>query len=307
VIRTVAGRILKTVCIALVGFLILSRAYHTFANFVAASDYQARSGEEDASWIRSEFEKAGDYNRKLAEQGVQNFALAGEEDGNAKEGSAGADQSDEYEALLNVGNDGVMGVLTIPAIGVRLPIYHGVTDRTMSKGCGHLQGTSLPVGGDGTHAVLFGHRGLPDAKLFTDLDRVKEGDRFTVSVLGKELWYRVISRKVILPDETGDLAVRSGRDLVTLVTCTPYGINTHRLLVCGERTDGPDSPGRIAGRRNPAENLYAFFLKPPVVYGTAACDLILSAVLLRRIWGGKPEQSKKQMNDSGKEDAGPGQ
>lgn len=299
-IRIVLGRVLKTVSIALIGCLVLSRAYHTFANSVAASDYQARSGAESSGYLRAEYEKAETYNRNLLEQPQQDFGQERDDPGGV------------YSGLLNVGSDGVMAVLSIPEIGLRLPVYHGVTDRTMEKGCGHLRGTSLPVGGCGTHAVIFGHRGLPDSKLFTDLDRLKKGDVFTIRVLDRVLCYRVSASKVILPDETDDLKIRPGKDLVTLVTCTPYGINTHRLLVFGERTDGPDSPARIRKRRSPAENLYMFFLQPPVVYGMAVCDLVLSVLFLRRIWLGPPggECRKKQLrqrrNMKGKECADPG-
>lgn len=297
-IRTLASRILKTVCIVIIGYLILSRAYHAFANSVAAADYQADVGTEDAAFLRSEYEKAETYNLALAEQDGQNLSLSG----HAEEGAVA---EAEYEDLLNVGNDGVMAVLSIPSIGVRLPVYHDVTDQTMSKGCGHLPGTSLPVGGSGTHSVLFGHRGLPDSKLFTDLDRLKDGDLVTIGVLGKVLHYRVIGRKVIRPEETDDLKIRKGRDLVTLVTCTPYGINTHRLLVCAERAEeGTGAPPGTAKKRSLCERLYAFFLKPAAVYGGAACDLIVSVFLLRRIWCGRKGEEKQKFQRKESEDSG---
>jgi sortase A len=297
VIRTLTGRVLKTIGIVIIGYLILSRAYHTFANSIAASHYQTRIGAEDSAFLRSEYEKAEAYNRVLSKQDAQNLYRS---DGGEESGSA--EEKDGYEDLLNVGNDGVMAVLTIPSIGVRLPVYHDVTDQTMSKGCGHLRGTSLPVGGKSTHAVLFGHRGLPDAKLFTDLDRLKNGDLFTLSVLGKELHYRVISQKVVRPDETDDLKIREGRDLVTLVTCTPYGINTHRLLVCGERAEeGMEDFTHTAKSRNLPEKLYAFFLKPAVVYAGAASDLIVSVLLLWRIWCGRTGKKKRPKKNKRKE------
>ncbi len=140
-----------------------------------------------------------------------------------------------YENALNVDGGGMMGYLEIPKIQVHLPIYHGTEDAVLAKGVGHLEGSSLPVGGDGTHAVLTGHRGLPAAALFTDLDQLDKGDTFTISVLEEKLTYSVTGIQTVLPEETENLRIADGKDQVTLVTCTPYGINTHRLLVTGIR------------------------------------------------------------------------
>lgn len=152
-----------------------------------------------------------------------------------------ADQSydgvDEYESLLRSSDDGVMGYVEIPVIDVSLPIYHGTSEEVLQKGVGHLQGTSLPVGGESTHTVLTGHTGLSHAKLFTDLAEVKEGDIFFLYVMGEKLAYQVDQIEVVLPSELDNLYVEQGKDLCTLVTCTPYGVNSHRLLVRGVRTD----------------------------------------------------------------------
>lgn len=152
-----------------------------------------------------------------------------------------ADQSydgvDEYESLLRSSDDGVMGYVEIPVIDVSLPIYHGTSEEVLQKGVGHLQGTSLPVGGESTHTVLTGHTGLSHAKLFTDLTEVKEGDIFFLYVMGGKLAYQVDQIEVVLPSELDNLYVEQGKDLCTLVTCTPYGVNSHRLLVRGVRTD----------------------------------------------------------------------
>lgn len=142
-----------------------------------------------------------------------------------------------YEEALDMDGSGIMGYLEIPKILVHLPIYHGTTDEVLAKGVGHLEGSSLPVGGEGTHAVLTGHRGLPSAALFTDLDQLEYGDTFTVSVLGEELTYSVTQIQTVLPEETENLRITDGEDRITLVTCTPYGINTHRLLVTGTRLE----------------------------------------------------------------------
>ena len=141
-----------------------------------------------------------------------------------------------YNNLLNIDKSGMMCYLEIPCINVNLPVFHGTAASTLERGIGHLEGSSLPVGGKSTHAVLTGHMGLNNAKLFTDLTEVKEGDLFFLHTLGKDLAYRVIGTEVVLPEETQDLLIRKGKDLVTLITCTPYGVNSHRLFVTGIRT-----------------------------------------------------------------------
>lgn len=142
----------------------------------------------------------------------------------------------EYISLLDVSGDGVMCTVRIPRIGVSLPVYHGTSHEVLEKGAGHLENTSLPIGGTGTHAVLSAHSGLPASALFTDLEKLMEGDLFFLDVLEETLAYRVDQVKVVEPEDTSDLLIDTGGDYVTLVTCTPYGINSHRLLVRGVRT-----------------------------------------------------------------------
>lgn len=149
------------------------------------------------------------------------------------DGSASA--TSDYDELLRVDRTGLMARLKIPAIQVDLPIYHGTSDEVLLEGVGHLEGTALPVGGVDTHSVLTAHRGLASADLFTHLDQVKVGDTFTVEVFGQVLSYQVIDTRVVEPDQTESLFPQLGRDLMTLVTCTPLGVNTHRILVTGER------------------------------------------------------------------------
>ena len=146
-------------------------------------------------------------------------------------------EDDPYETLLNVGSDGIMGVIKIPVIDVRLPIYHGTEEGTLQTAVGHYEGSSLPAGGESTHAILTGHRGLPSAKLFTDLDRLEVGDVFYIKVLGEILEYQIDQIETVLPHELDSLSITPGEDYVTLVTCTPYGINSHRLLVRGTRIE----------------------------------------------------------------------
>ena len=142
----------------------------------------------------------------------------------------------KYESLLDVYGTGIMGYIEVPKIDCSLPIYHGTDEGALQIAIGHLEGSSLPVGGKNTHCVLSGHRGLPSARLFTDLDQMEEGDIFILNILGRKLAYEVDQIRVVLPEEMSDLEVIEGKDLCTLVTCTPYGINTHRLLVRGHRT-----------------------------------------------------------------------
>ena len=150
------------------------------------------------------------------------------------------EKTEQYENLLNISGNGIMGYIEIPAIGVSLPIYHGVEDTVLQIAIGHIEGSSLPVGGEGTHCVVSGHRGLPSAKLFTDLDKLAEGDTFLLRVLDEVLTYEVDQIHIVEPDEVDLLAVEAGQDLCTLVTCTPYGINTHRMLIRGHRIETPE-------------------------------------------------------------------
>lgn len=175
----------------------------------------------------AELQECMDYNRGLLQGGV---LLTDPFDKSQLDPSAMP-----YAGLLNVDQEGGMAYLRIPAIDVELMIYHGTEEEVLQKGVGHLQGSSLPVGGTGTHCVLSAHTGLNDKKLFTDLDQLKNGDIFYIHVLGEILAYQVDQIRVVLPEETEDLKINAQEDYVTLVTCTPYGINTHRLLVRGTR------------------------------------------------------------------------
>lgn len=146
-------------------------------------------------------------------------------------------QKEAYNELLNVDSSGIMGYVEIPAINVSLPIYHGTEEPVLQVAIGHLEWTSLPTGGESTHCVISGHRGLPSARLFTDLDKLAVGDYFMLHVLDETLTYEVDQIRIVYPEETEELLIKEGKDLCTLVTCTPYGVNTHRLLVRGHRVD----------------------------------------------------------------------
>lgn len=143
----------------------------------------------------------------------------------------------EYAAQLDVSGTGIIGYIEIPEIKCSLPIYHGVDEAVLQIAVGHIAGTSLPVGGESTHCVLSGHRGLPSARLFTDLDRLEEGDLFMIRVLNETLTYEVDQIRIVEPQEMGELEIEEGKDYYTLITCTPYGVNSHRLLVRGRRVE----------------------------------------------------------------------
>ena len=178
-----------------------------------------------------------------------------------------------YAQTLDISGTGIMGYITIPKISVELPIYHGTDEGVLQVAAGHLEGSSLPVGGAGTHAVISAHRGLPSAKLFTNLDELEVGDRFTITVLNRVLTYEVDQISIVLPTETDQLLPTEGMDYVTLMTCTPYGINTHRLLVRGKRVETTESQKHI---RVAAD---AFRIEPIIVATILAIPMLLAALV----------------------------
>lgn len=178
-----------------------------------------------------------------------------------------------YAQTLDISGTGIMGYITIPKISVELPIYHGTDEGVLQVAAGHLEGSSLPVGGAGTHAVISAHRGLPSAKLFTNLDELEVGDRFTITVLNRVLTYEVNQISIVLPTEIDQLLPTEGMDYVTLMTCTPYGINTHRLLVRGKRVETTESQKHI---RVAAD---AFRIEPIIVAPILAIPMLLAALV----------------------------
>ena len=173
-----------------------------------------------------------DYKKIINEANIYNNKLK-----NLKEPLTTKNTIKNYNETLNINGDGMMGYLTINKIKVELPIYHGTSEKVLSHAVGHVEGTSLPVGGIGTHSVLSAHRGLPSSKLFTDLDKLEIGDTFTITVLNQIFTYEVDKIVTVKPNDTSNLKIEENEDYITLLTCTPYGINTHRLLVRGRRID----------------------------------------------------------------------
>ena len=183
------------------------------------------------------------------------------------------EQITRYEQLLNVGGTGVMGYVEIPEIQVTLPVYHGTDEAVLQIAVGHLEWTSLPVGGEGSHCVISGHRGLPSAKLFTDLDKLVVGDLFMFRVLDEVLTYEVDQILIVEPHEVQDLQVIAGKDLCTLVTCTPYGINSHRLLVRGHRVENPEEAKIVRVTSD------AMQIEPMIVAPIAALPMLLALLI----------------------------
>lgn len=173
-------------------------------------------------------EKYNNFNEEI----IDTVVLTDPFDASAVKKSSGV-----YNELQKTTKDGILGIVNIPSIEVELPIYFGTSDDVLAKGAGHLENTSIPTGKVGTHSVISSHTALPSSKLFNDLDKVELGDTFNIEILGEKFYYRVNQIKVVLPTETSDLAIDKNKDYVTLLTCTPYGINSHRLLVRGERFD----------------------------------------------------------------------
>lgn len=207
--------------------------YPVLSNAISESKYNdvidnyENTVKEDATKDYSPlFQRAYDYNERLTTSTIVDVFS----DPTIKVNS-------DYLEILNLDNEGTMGYISIPKIDVKIPIYHGTSAETLQKGVGHLEGSSFPVGGDTTHAILSAHRGLPSARLFTDLDQLENGDMFYIHVLDQVLAYEVDQVLVIEPSETEALQLQEGEDYVTLVTCTPYGVNTHRLLVRGARVE----------------------------------------------------------------------
>ncbi len=221
------------------------------------------------------FEEAENYNAKLNEL---NFPLT---DYHRLEG---------YNDTLDLSGTGIMGYVSIPKLGVELPLYHGISAEVLNVACGHLEGTSLPVGGENTHCVLSAHRGLPHAKLFTELDKMEVGDTFTITVLNRTVTYQVDQIKVVLPNETNDVQIVAGEDLCTLLTCTPYGINSHRLLVRGTRIENAAPVLHVMSNAYQIDSLVA----TPVVAAPILLILLIVLMIKYRDKGSKPLISKEE-------------
>lgn len=222
-LTTILLFIVLIVGLSLLLYPTISDYWNSFHSSQAISAYAENVANMDDEKYEEVWSAALDYNQSMTKRGT-NYALSPE-------------QENEYMELLNISGLGIMGYIEIPKIHVSLPIYHGTEESVLQIAVGHLEWSSLPVGGETSHCVLSGHRALPSAKLFTDLDKLQIGDVFMLRVLDEVLTYEVYKISIVEPTEVSSLQIVEGEDLCTLVTCTPYGINTHRLLVCGHRID----------------------------------------------------------------------
>ena len=272
----------KTVIFLTLGFFIgvCILLYPAFSNYWNAKnqsraivDYESVLDQMDSRDYSAIFEEAYTYNETLFK--TKNPMIRYED-------------VPGYHKALSVTETGMIGYLKIQRIGVELPIYHGTSEDVLNKGVGHLEGSSLPVGGESTHCVMSAHRGLPGAKLFTDLDRLEIGDTFQITVLDQVLTYRVDFIKVIEPTDISDLQIVEGEDYCTLFTCTPYGINTHRLLVRGVRIETVEEKPVIYVSNE------AFRIEPLLVTPAVAAPMLFAFLIYLLVKYRKPAQNVQQ-------------
>ena len=252
---------------------VISNLYNQYLNNKLIGDYEKNFANTSVEAFRQEKQDALLYNENYAdENALEELGLT-------------------YEEVLNVANNGIMGYVEIPKISVSLIIYHTVEENVLQKGIGHVPQSHLPIGGKSTHCVLAGHTGLPSAKLLTNMDHLKVGDRFYIHVLNEVLEYQIDDVSVVEPDEVSRLNVISGKDCVTLVTCTPYGVNSHRLLVRGVRVDSADLS---AGQDGVVNELLAVDMKYLLTFSLIGLLVIFVAVIkLRNIVRKRKMQEKK--------------
>lgn len=238
----------------------LSEYWNSFHQTQAIADYNDQVSALDEADYTALWQAAQAYNQALAGRGNRHTLTDA--------------QKQEYESLLNVAGTGMMGYIEIPSIDCSLPIYHGTDEAVLQVAAGHLDWSSLPAGGESTHCVLSGHRGLPSARLFTDLDKLQEGDVFLLRILNEVLTYQVDQIRIVEPQQTEDLQIVEGQDYCTLVTCTPYGINSHRLLVRGHRVEN------AAEAKNVQVTADAVQVEPLIVAAIVAIPLLLVLLIL---------------------------
>lgn len=243
----------------------VSDYWNSFHQTKAITEYVSTFEEMDEAEYEALLKEAIDYNKMLSQRRVNQYTLSDA-------------QADEYAKLLNITGNGMMGYVEIPVIGVSLPIYHGSSEIVLQSAIGHLEWTSLPVGGVSTHCVLTGHRGLPSSRLLTDLDKLVEGDTFVIRVLNETLTYEVDQILIVEPKETEALGIFPGEDYCTLMTCTPYAINTHRLLVRGHRVENAEdaSVAHVTADAVPIEPLLVALMFFAVLVLVVLCVSMIS-------------------------------
>lgn len=253
----------------------VSDYWNSFHQSRAIANYIEQLESVDPTIYDHEWERAREYNKVLPTK-PNRFMLSEEEYA-------------EYESLLNLTDTGIMGYIEIPKINCSLPIYHGTDEAVLQIAIGHFEGTSLPTGDAGVHSVLSGHRGLPSAKLFTDLDQMEEGDLFVIRVLDEIMTYQVDQILIVLPEELDALAIDPERDLCTLETCTPYGINSHRLLVRGHRTENQEMETIIKVVADATQ------IKPILVAPLLALPMLLVLLVWMMVSTNRQQQRRRLM------------
>ena len=242
----------------------------------AVADYAENVRNLEAEKYEQVLQDAKSYNQMLPYEQTT-FALSEEE-------------KEAYDALLDISGTGVMGYIEIPTVNISLPVYHGTEDAVLQIAVGHLEWSSLPVGGESTHCVLSGNRGLPSAKLFTNLDKLVAGDKFIMRVLDEVLTYEVDQILIVEPTDVSTLIIEAGKDLCTLVTCTPYGINSHRLLVRGHRIENQDEAKAIRVTSD------AIQIEPLIVAPAVALPMLLVLLVILLVSGGKTKSAGGKKN-----------
>lgn len=251
----------------------VSDYWNSFHQSRAIASYEEQVANIDDAQYEELWDAARDYNQSLLHR-PNDFLLSDE-------------QQEIYKSLLDIGGNGIMGYIEIPVIDVMLPIYHGTKESVLQIAVGHLDWTSLPVGGAGSHCVLSGHRGLPSARLFTDLDKLKVGDVFMLHVLNEILTYKIDQILIVEPQDTDPLLIEPGKDLCTMITCTPYGINSHRMLVRGHRIESQEEPKDI---RITAD---AVRIEPLMVAPIVAVPILLVLLIILLL----PKQKKGSLQE----------
>ena len=271
------GNILLTLAfvvgIALLAYPSFSDWWNTFHQTRAIAGYTAKVANMDKEEFDRMWAEAGAFNEYLSKK-TNRFNLTQEE-------------LATYNSILDVTGTGIMGYIDIPSIKISLPIYHGTDESILQIAIGHIAGTSFPIGGEGTHAAVSGHRGLPSARLFTDIDKLQAGDKFLLQMLDRTLTYEVDQIRIVLPQELQDLEIDPYQDYVTLITCTPYGVNTHRLLVRGHRVDNDNTDAtRITAD--------AMRFEPVIVAPLVAAPILLVLLIILLVSTSKWNRQRKR-------------
>ena len=283
--RKISNAILVLILLIGVGLLVyptFSDWWNSFHQTRAIAGYTAAVANMDTEDFDRMWAEAEAFNERLR-MAPGRFSLS-------------EDEIEEYNKILDVTGTGIMGYIDIPSIKISLPIYHGTDESILQIAIGHIEGTSFPIGGEGTHSAVSGHRGLPSAKLFTDIDQLQAGDKFLLQILDRTLTYEVDQIRIVLPQELQDLQIDPYQDYCTLITCTPYGVNTHRLLVRGHRVDNDNTD---ASRITADAMRFEPIIVAPLVAAPILLILLVYLLISTSRWNRKRKEhrSKQELQD----------